>query len=133
MIDSKKQSMDWMRAVEVWVSNSGIEGVVKAFQLPKSWAQNVRIIQVVLSRHYAYALRGIVDGEHSAFSNWPQFFNTAQLTREKYKSPTLSDLFSVLQETQNKAVKITYLPEPITRWKVRELEFIITQEESSRT
>ncbi|AVP95344.1 hypothetical protein [Aeromonas rivipollensis] len=129
----KKQSMDWMRAVEVWVSNSGIEGVVKALQLPKSWAQNVQIIQVVLSRHYAYALRGIVDGEHSTFANWPQFFNTAQLTREKYKYPTLKDLLSVLQETQDKAERITYLPEPITRWKVRELEFLITQEESSRT
>lgn len=129
----KKQAMDWMRAVELWVSDSGIEGVVKALQLPKFWAQNARIIQVVVSRHYAYALRGIVEGERSAFANWLQFFNAAQLAQEKYKFPTLKDLLSVLQETKKKSEKITYLPEPVTRWKVHELEFLITQEESSCT
>jgi hypothetical protein len=129
----KDQARDWMHAVGVWIYESGIEGVLKALQRPKSWSKNARIFQVVISRHYAYALKGIVAGEGSSFANWPQFFNAAKLAQKNHKSPTLTDLLLILQETQQEAEKVTHLPEPSTKWKVHELEFLITQEHSSCT
>lgn len=129
----KSQARDWMHAVRVWVYKSGIDAIFKALQLPKSWSKNPQIFQVIISRHYAYALKDIVSGESSSFANWPQLFNAVQLAQKNHKSPTLRDLFSIIKETQQKAEKVTHLPEPPVKWKVHELEFQITQEQSSYT
>ncbi|WP_272974533.1 hypothetical protein [Alcanivorax jadensis] len=125
----KKQASDWVDSVEKWVSGSGLNGVLKALQLPKDWGKNVDILKVVLSRHYAYSLRDVVVGGDSAFSNWPQFFNVAQIVKESSK-PTLKDFIFALKENQEETNKEIHLQEPATRWSVHKLAFLVTQEKS---
>ena len=103
-----------------------MQGVKKALQLKKGWSQDFQIFRIVISRHFAYSLKGIVSGENSAYANWPQLFNSIQIVKKDYVTPTLENLISVLQETQEKPDKVTHLPEPTTKWKLDELTFITT-------
>lgn len=122
----RNQVRDWMSTVDSWVSTLGLEGVKKALQLKKGWSQDFQIFRIVISRHFAYSLKGIVSGENSAYANWPQLFNSIQIVKKDYVTPTLENLISVLQETQEKPDKVTHLPEPTTKWKLDELTFITT-------
>lgn len=122
----RKQVRDWMSAVDSWVSTLGLEGVKKALQLKKGWSQDFQIFRIVISRHFAYSLKGIVSGEKSAYANWLQLFNSIQIVKKNHVTPTLENLISVLQETQEKPDKVTPLPEPTTKWKLDELTFITT-------
>ncbi len=122
----RNQVRDWMSTIDSWVSTLGLEGVKKALQLKKGWSQDFQIFRIVISRHFAYSLKGIVSGENSAYANWPQLFNSIQIVKKDYVTPTLENLISVLQETQEKPDKVTHLPEPTTKWKLDELTFITT-------
>lgn len=126
----KNEVRDWMFAVNSWISTLGKEGVKKALQLKNDWAQDLQIFRVVISRHVAYPLKGIVNGEDSAYANWPQFFNSIQILKRDHEAPTLENLIGVLRETQEKPDKVTHLPEPTSKWNLHELTFIITQEKS---
>ncbi|WP_290705465.1 hypothetical protein [Amphritea sp.] len=123
-----KQIAVWMDTVNRWSSEVGSEGIKTAMGLKNDWPKDLHIFRVALSRHFAHSLKSIIFGEDTAFSNWPQFFNSNKIVKRDYSDPILKDLVSILRDHQEKPEKITHLEEPTTQWTIGELTFRTTQE-----
>jgi hypothetical protein len=129
----RTQVEEWLKALAEWLASLTLEEVADALRLPKALSQNLGIHQLVISRHFAFPLKGVVSGDDKAFANWVQLYNAVQIVKRDYPEPRLEHLVGVLQSAQTEPEPVTHLEEPKSKWHINELTFTTQQDGGDRT
>jgi hypothetical protein len=122
-----KQVSDWLTKVRGWLEAASAVELRSTLRLP-SGAARPTVTLMVVTRHFAYSLRNIVEGDDAAFSNWAQLVTAAaQIQRDREKR-SLDDLIVQIRALSVPQEEL-YLPEPPSLWRIGNLCFTIEQEE----
>lgn len=127
----KSEVSKWFDAVEHWQSLLGLERVMQSLRLPNDWSYQPKIYTLVIAKHFAYPLKEVLNGEGATFANWAEFYNFNQHLKTSNSKPTLLDLLTLIREIRSKLEKVTHLPEPPTKWQIKELVFTTKPESES--
>lgn len=125
----QKQVAQWLSALDLWISEAGDDGIRSALRLPKTFPQ-VKLYRVIVSKHYASALKDIVRDEDTTYATWPQFFNAVQLAGfERPPVTSLSDLVTIIKKGESPGGPKEHRPEPPVEWILDGLKFTVGQRE----
>ena len=98
-----------------------------SLRLPKSFP-SLSVYRLIISKHYGYPLQDFAQNADIACSNWIHLFNSIELVkRETPVGRRLTHLVAMLRKTAT-LVEQEFLPEPRTKWIIRNLKFNVTQE-----
>jgi hypothetical protein len=123
-----QQVSDWLTKVRGWLAAASGPEIRATLRLP-SVASRPTVSLMVVTRHFAHSLRGVVGGADAAFSNWAQLVTVTDRMREEDQSRSLDDLIAGLK-TFSETEEELHLPEPSSQWRVGDLCFTIEQSDN---
>ena len=120
----------WLSSVANWIETVGETGIRQSLQLPRKFPP-LSVYRLVISRHYAYPLKDLAQGDDTTYANWNQFFNAIELAKQQMpQDRKLADFMTLLKKYEAPGGTQEHLPEPDTEWIIRDLKFTIRQEQS---
>ncbi len=124
----KDQVNRWLASLDDWIGAVGEAGIRKSLRLPKSFPP-VSLYRLIISRHYAYALKDLAPSTETAYVNWIQFINSIELVKtERPENRKLGDLVAMLKKMEAPSGQQEHLAEPRSEWVVNDLKFTVRQE-----
>jgi len=125
----KDQVAKWLVAIDEWLEVVDDATMRATLRLP-STMNTPNFKRVVISRHYAYPLRELQLNVDTAYANWLQFFNAAELLKtNEVGQPSLPLLFERIKESSAPTGPVEYEREPRGQWVIDNLKFTVEQEE----
>lgn len=124
-----QQVGDWLRKVRSWIAMASPSEVRATLRLSSGSTKKPKMSLLVLTRHYAYSLREVVDGDDAFFANWNQLVTAIDRLSERAATTLgLDDLLVELLSLSSPG-EVEYLPEPTSSWGVGSLRFTVEQEQ----
>lgn len=120
-----QQVSDWLMKVRGWLSTASVSEIRATLRLPAA-ASRPMVSLLVVTRHFAHSLRGVIDGGDVAFSNWTQLATATAAMHEQGRDQSLDGLIAELKALGEPEEKL-HLPEPSSKWLVGDLCFTIEQ------
>lgn len=121
----EKQVAGWLTTIESWMSSVEHTEIRNLLSLPKQFPE-LKIYNLVISKHSAYSLKNLVDQNKFIYASWPQFVNFNDILRED-NSKSLIDLIDHLEKFQKYEVP-AFLPIQASEWNLKHMKFIMMQE-----
>ena len=121
-----KQVGDWLGKVRGWLALASAAELRSVLRLPAA-SSPIAVTLMVVTRHFASSLRGIVGNTDAAFANWTQFATAVARMRVESETASLDRLIQ-LSRSLSEAEDESHLSEPSAVYRVGELLFKIESE-----
>nr|WKF58749.1 hypothetical protein HUO10_003250 [Paraburkholderia busanensis] len=123
----RQQIATWLSALDTWVNSVGDGGICASLRLPRQ-AVPLRVLRLIITRHYGFPLADLALDDTTAHGTWLQLVNSLALIRSDAGSaPALGDLIPQLKKMEAPGGVQTHMDEPRSEWIIDRLKFTIMQ------
>ncbi|MDR6382082.1 hypothetical protein [Paraburkholderia caribensis] len=123
----RQQIATWLSALDTWVNSVGDGGICASLRLPRQ-AVPLRVLRLIITRHYSFPLADLALDDTTAHGTWLQLVNSLALIRSDAGSAAaLGDLIPQLKKMEAPGGVQTHIDEPRSEWIIDRLKFTIMQ------
>jgi len=120
----KRQIQEWLSDLDIWLKSVDDVSIRQSLRIPRSYPK-LKYHQLIITRHFAYPLKDLVQDVSVVFTSWTNFINSNEIIK-KQSHDSISELLMLMREQQVRQSEVNHLLEPTTKWKINNLTFVTT-------